>query len=118
MNEAHFSEVEKVLLTSTRVAGAAPKRAPTRSPCKHASFGNYASHSDLGGTVASATQIGTAGLQGWRRKVGDAVAEPLAQRTPLDTEQVRAAIGVLFFALSVMYVVKTARLASRELRGG
>jgi hypothetical protein len=68
--------------------------------------------------VASATQIGTAGLQGWRRKVGDVVADPLAQRTPLDTDQVRAAVGALFFALSVMYVVKTVRAASGELRGG
>lgn len=66
--------------------------------------------------MASVTQIGTAGLQGWRRKVGDAVAEPVAQRTPLAGEQVRAAVGALFFALSVMYVVKTVTAASRELR--
>lgn len=66
--------------------------------------------------MASVTQIGTAGLQGWRRKVGDAVAEPVAQRTALAGEQVRAAVGALFFALSVMYVVKTVTAASRELR--
>ncbi len=70
----------------------------------------------IGGSVASAAQIGTAGLQGWRRKVGDVVAEPVAQRTPLDAEQVRAAVGALFFALSVMYVVKTVGAASREMR--
>ncbi len=68
--------------------------------------------------MASATQIGTAGLQGWRRKVGDAVAEPLAQRTPLAGEQVKAAVGALFFVLSVMYIVKTVTAASREVRGG
>ena len=67
--------------------------------------------------MASATQIGTAGLQGWRRKVGDAVAEPLAQRTPLAGEQVKAAVGALFFVLSMMYVVKTVTAASREVRG-
>jgi len=67
--------------------------------------------------VTSATQIGTAGLQGWRRKVGDAVAEPLAQRTPLGREQIRAAVGALFFALSLMYVVKTVSIAVRQLRG-
>jgi len=61
--------------------------------------------------VVSAIRIGTAGLQGWRRKVGDAVAEPLAQRTRLNAEQVRAAVGALFFALSVMYVVKTVKVA-------
>ena len=65
--------------------------------------------------MTSATQIGTAGLQGWRRKVGDAVAEPLAQRTPLGSEQIRAAVGALFFVLSVMYVVKTVSIAARQL---
>jgi hypothetical protein len=68
--------------------------------------------------MASATRIGTAGLQGWRRKVGDAVAEPLARRTPLAAEQIKAALGALFFALSAMYVAKTVSAASHELRGG
>jgi hypothetical protein len=67
--------------------------------------------------MASVTQVGTAGLQGWRRKVGDAVAEPVAQRTPLGREQVRAAVGALFFALSVMYIVKTVNAAVGEVRG-
>ncbi len=66
--------------------------------------------------MATATQIGTAGLQGWRAKVGDAVADPLAQRTPLSGEQVRAAVGALFFVLALMYVVKTVTVAARELR--
>jgi len=48
--------------------------------------------------------------------VGDAVAEPLAQRTPLGTEQIRAAVGALFFALAVMYVFKTVSVAAHELR--
>lgn len=68
--------------------------------------------------MATATQIGTAGLQGWRAKVGDAVAEPLAQRTPLAGDQIKAALGALFFGLSVMYVVKTITTASRQVRGG
>jgi hypothetical protein len=66
--------------------------------------------------MATATDIGTAGLQGWRRKVGDALAEPLAQRTPLNGEQVRAAVGALFFVLALTYVVKTVSVAARELR--
>ncbi len=66
--------------------------------------------------MATATDIGSAGLQGWRQKVGDAVAEPVAQRTPLSSDQVRAAVGALFFVLSVMYVVKTVSVAARELR--
>jgi hypothetical protein len=88
------------------------------SAMKWRASGNHLSYSEQGGIVASATRIGTAGLQGWRRKVGDALAQPLAQRTPLDGEQVRAAVGALFFALSLMYVVKTVGIASRELREG
>ncbi len=65
--------------------------------------------------MATVTRVGTAGLQGWRKKVGDAVAEPVAQRTPLATDQVRAAVGALFFVLSVMYVVKTLTAAKREM---
>lgn len=64
------------------------------------------------------TQIGTAGLQGWRAKAADAVAEPLAERSPLDEDQVRAAIGALFFVLALMYVVKTVLAATREVRDG
>ncbi len=59
--------------------------------------------------MATATKVGQAGLQGWREKVADGVAEPLAKRTPLDEDQMRAVIGGVFFVLSVMYVVKTVR---------
>lgn len=68
--------------------------------------------------MASATKIGTAGLQGWRAKLGDAVADPVAQRTPLTDEHVRALLGAAFFALSVVYVVKTAAVVAQELRDG
>lgn len=68
--------------------------------------------------MSSATKMGTAGLQGWRSKVGDVVAQPLAQRTPLADEQIRAVLGAAFFALSVLYVVKTVAVASQELRDG
>lgn len=54
-----------------------------------------------------ALAAGKAGLQGWRAKVGDAVAGPVAQRSPLTDDQVRAAIGGLFFVLSVVYVAGT-----------
>jgi len=67
--------------------------------------------------MPDATQLGQAGLQGWRAKAGDLAAPRLAQRTPLGEDQIRALIGVLFFALSVMYVVKTAGTVARELRG-
>ena len=68
--------------------------------------------------MQSPTQIGTAGLQGWRVKAADAVAEPLAKRTPLETDQVRAALGALFFVLALTYVIKTVLAATREARGG
>jgi hypothetical protein len=66
--------------------------------------------------MASATQVATAGLQGWRGKVGDTVAGPVSKRTPLDADQVRAAVGALFFVLAVVYVVKTLREASQQIR--
>lgn len=57
-------------------------------------------------------RMGEAGLQGWRGKVADAVAAPVARRSGLDDDQVRAAIGAAFFVLSVVYVVQTVRQAA------
>ena len=66
--------------------------------------------------MPTATQLGQAGLQGWREKVADGIAEPVAQRVPLSAEQVRATLGALFFVLSVIYIVQTVRAATREAR--
>lgn len=66
--------------------------------------------------MATTTDLGKAGLQGWRAKVGDGLADPVASKTPLDADQVRAAVGALFFALSVFYVVKTLAVASKQVR--
>ena len=61
-----------------------------------------------------AVSFGTAGLQGWRATVADAVAKPVARRSSLTDDQVRAAVGALFFLLSVVYVAGTVkRLTSR-----
>jgi hypothetical protein len=68
--------------------------------------------------MATATGLGQAGLQGWREKVADGIAEPVAKRAPLETEQVRALVGAAFFLLAVMYVVKTLATATREAREG
>ena len=62
--------------------------------------------------MATATQVGQAGLQGWREKVADGVAAPVSERTPLGEDQVRALIGGAFFVLSVLYVVKTLKVAA------
>ncbi|WP_097184055.1 hypothetical protein [Blastococcus haudaquaticus] len=56
-----------------------------------------------------ARAVGEAGLQGWRAKLADAVAAPVARRSGLSDEQVRAAIGALFLALSVLYVVNAVK---------
>ena len=61
-----------------------------------------------------AVAFGKAGLQGWRAKVGDAVAGPLSQRSPLTDEQVRAVVGGLFFVLSLIYVVGTVKRLARR----
>ena len=66
--------------------------------------------------MATATQLGQAGLQGWREKVADGIAEPVARRAPLEADQVRALLGAVFFGLSVMYVAKTVAAATREAR--
>ncbi len=55
------------------------------------------------------TALGQAGLQGWRAKLADAVAQPVAARTSLTESQVRAAIGAVFFGLSLVYVVGTVK---------
>ena len=68
--------------------------------------------------MATATEIGHTGLQGWRRKVAEGISPPVAKRAPLEEEQVRAVIGAAFFVLSVIYVVKTISAATRQARGG
>jgi hypothetical protein len=61
-----------------------------------------------------AVSLGKAGLQGWRVKVADVVAGPVARHSRLTDDDVRALIGAAFFVLSVVYVVGTVRrLAGR-----
>ena len=62
-----------------------------------------------------AISFGKAGLQGWRAKLADAVAQPVARSSGLTDDQVRAAIGAVFFVLSVVYVAGTIkRLTARS----
>ncbi len=65
--------------------------------------------------MATPTDLGKAGLQGWREKVGDGVASPVSKRTPLDEDQVKAAIGALFFVLSVMYIFQAIAAAKKQM---
>ena len=60
--------------------------------------------------------IGKSGLRGWRAKVGDGLAGPVSKRTPLDEDHVRAAVGLLFFALALVYVITTGAEIAKKLR--
>jgi hypothetical protein len=58
-----------------------------------------------------AKALGHAGLHGWKEKVADTVA----RRAPIADDVVRAALGALFFALSLRYVIRSLLAAKREL---
>ena len=58
--------------------------------------------------------VGKAGLQGWRVKVADAVAKPVSKHSAFSDDQVRAAFGAVFFALSLAYVLSTVRRLSAQ----
>jgi hypothetical protein len=66
--------------------------------------------------MATATQLGQTGLQGWREKVADGISQPVANRAPLEEDQVRAIIGGAFFLLALIYVAKTISAATRQAR--
>jgi hypothetical protein len=51
--------------------------------------------------------LGHEALAGWRGTVADKVAPPASNVAPPSEDQIRAAIGALFYALSVYYVVAT-----------
>jgi hypothetical protein len=66
--------------------------------------------------MSTATHAGQAGLQGWRGKLADGVAPPVADRVPLSEDQVRAIIGAGFFLLAVLYVAKTLKALADQAR--
>ena len=66
--------------------------------------------------MTTATEAGKAGLQGWREKVADTVAEPVANRTRLSEDQVRALVGATFFVLAVIYLANSIRALIRQAR--
>jgi hypothetical protein len=73
---------------------------------------------ESGADMATVTELGQAGLQGWREKVANGISQPVADRAPLKEDQVRAVVGAAFFVLSVIYVVKTISAATRQARRG
>jgi hypothetical protein len=66
--------------------------------------------------MVTATDLGQAGLQGWRRKFADVVAPRVSSHTAAREEHVQALVGAAFFALSVMYIIKTVRAAVTQTR--
>ena len=57
-------------------------------------------------------RLGEHALTGWREKV----AEPLAKAAPVRDETARAAIGFAFFAVSLIYVLRTIARAAAARR--
>jgi hypothetical protein len=63
-------------------------------------------------TAVDAKTVGDAGLHGWKETFANAVA----RRAPVADDVVRAALGTLFFALSLRHVIRSLRAVGRELR--
>lgn len=59
------------------------------------------------------TALGEANLRGLRGRVARPVATAVARRTNRSVEEVRALIGLAFFALSVYMLASTVRKALR-----
>lgn len=59
-------------------------------------------------------QVGLAGLRGWRGSVADAVARPVARRSSVGEDQIRAVIGAAFLVLSLLYVIGAVRDLVRD----
>jgi hypothetical protein len=57
------------------------------------------------------TRIGDAGLVGWRKRALDRLADPVARRTGLTDEQVRAIVGWAAIITAVVYLIQTFRRA-------
>ena len=59
-----------------------------------------------------AKTLGDATLHGWK----DTAATEAGRRAPVPDDFVRAALGMLFFAASLFYVVRTLKALTREAR--
>ena len=66
--------------------------------------------------ISAATRAGEAGLQGWRAKVADGIAKPVADHTKLDEDQVRALVGAAFLILAVIYIANAVRALVQQAR--
>lgn len=55
-------------------------------------------------------------LAGWRARVADAVAAPIARRSRIDERTIQGIVGAVFFALATSYVTRTVLRAVRSAR--
>jgi hypothetical protein len=54
-------------------------------------------------------EVGHASLHGWRGRLADRTAQAVSKRTPASEDAIRAALGLVFLALSVRYLARTVR---------
>jgi hypothetical protein len=62
-----------------------------------------------------AQKLGQAGLVGWRRRVGERIAEPISRHIGVTVDQALAIVGAIFFAVTLRRTVRMLR-AAREAR--
>jgi hypothetical protein len=67
--------------------------------------------------MANTTELGQQALPTWRGAIANKVAPPAAKRTPLSEDQVRAALGAAFLAVSTFYVVSSIVRIIRTAKG-
>lgn len=65
---------------------------------------------------AGARDLGQHALQGWRGRLADAAARPIAKRTRVTEVDIRAAIGLLFLALAARHLIVTFKRFAQERR--
>ena len=63
-----------------------------------------------------ARRLGQAGLTGWRRRLSERIAAPVARRTPFTADTVLALFGLFSIVLSLRRLIHMARSLARELR--
>ena len=93
-----------------------PETRPSRHPRYRTRESRRRTPATSKGRAVNANDLGRAGLAGWRETVADKTAPPVAARTPVDEDAIRAAIGALFFVLSLIYVVGTIKRALGTLK--
>jgi hypothetical protein len=67
--------------------------------------------------MGKTTELGQQALPTWRGAIANRVAPPAAKRTSMSEDQIRAALGAAFLAVSTFYVVTSIVRMIRTARG-